>query len=342
MLTDRQRRILSIVVSEFVNSAFPVSSQVIAQRYVLGVSPATIRNELGLLEEMGYITHPHTSAGRMPTDKGYRYFVDHLLDRESISREMALKVAGIFKQRSQSIDELMRKASKLLSSLSDEASLIVFPRLESQHFKKVTLISVDELHLVVVWISTSGMVWHGSIELENPLDVDAIHHLANFLNEELAELPFNKIEGYLTSKLRERQDSLRRLYDLAMKVVKESLKVSQELRFFLEGSRNLLEKPEFDDLEKNRRLMGIFESKSELLKIFDDEMHPQGLKVHIGGESHIRDIRDCALVTSTYRLKDDSTGVLGILGPKRMNYPKVISLVEYMADEIAEFLHRYY
>lgn len=342
MLTERQRQILSLVVSEFVNSAMPVSSLEISRVSELGVSPATIRNELGMLEELGYITHPHTSAGRLPTDKGYRYYVDHLLAKEDISRDMTLKVAGIFKDRVQSVDELMRKASKLLSTLTNEASLIIFPKLEMQHFKKVTLISVDELHLVVVWISTSGLVWHGSMELDNPMDAEALHTLANFLNQELEGLSFHKIESFLNSKLNERRDSLAKLYDLAMKVVKESLKVSQELRLYLEGSKNVLEKPEFEDAQKSRRLFGLLESKKDLLNIFDENVNSSGIKVRIGNESHLMDFSDCSLVTSTYRLKDQSMGVLGVLGPKRMNYPKVISLVEYMAEEMAEVLHRHF
>ncbi|MBI4970266.1 MAG: heat-inducible transcription repressor HrcA [Candidatus Omnitrophica bacterium] len=340
MLTERQRQILSVVVSEFVNSAAPVSSLGISKIVELSVSSATIRNELGALEELGYITHPHTSAGRLPTDKGYRYFVDHLLEHEAISRDMAIKVAGMFRERVQSVDELMRKASKLLSSLTQEASLIVFPKLESQHFKKVTLISVDELHLVVVWISTTGLVWHGAIELESPVDAEALDLLVNFLNKELAGLSFHKIENFLTAKLRERRDSLAKLHDIAMRVVKESLKVSQELRLFLDGSKNVLEKPEFEDAKKSRRLFGLFDSKKDLLRIFDESIRSEGLKVSIGTESRFVDISDCALVTSTYQMKDDSAGILGVLGPKRMNYSKVISLVEYMAEEMAEVLSK--
>lgn len=342
MLTERQRQILSIVVSQFVSSATPVSSQVIAKVCELGVSSATIRNELSALEEMGYITHPHTSAGRLPTDKGYRYFVDHLLAREAVSRDMAFKVAGIFKERVQSVDVLMRKASKLLSSLTDEASLIIFPKLETQHFKKVTLISIDELHLVVVWISTSGLIWHGTLELENPLDAEVLGQLANFLNKELEGLSFHKMAAFLNSKLRERRDSLHRLQELSLKVVNESLKFSQELRLVLEGSKNVLDQPEFEDLAKSRRFLGLFESKEDLLKIFDETAQSAGLRIHIGGESHLRNFSDFSVVTSTYPLKDNSLGMMGVLGPKRMDYAKVISLVEYMADEMAGVLHRHF
>ncbi len=342
MLTERQKHILSIVISEYVNSAVPVSSQIIVKISDLGVSSATIRNELGVLEDLGYIMHPHTSAGRIPTDKGYRYFVDHLQEREAVSREMAAKVAGIFQERVKSIDDLMRKASKLLSSLTDEASLVVFPKLEMQHFKKVSLIPVDAARLVVVWISTSGLVWHGSMELDSPTDLETLNRLANFLNSELEGLSFRKMEGVISAKLRERRDSLARFYELAVKVIRESLKVSQELRIFLEGSTNVLGKPEFDDLDKNRKLLNLFDSKQDLVRLFDEDVHSAGIKVHIGSVGQLKNISDCSLVTSTYQLKDDSTGLVGVLGPKRMNYPKVISLVEYMAREMADVLYRYF
>lgn len=340
MLTQRQRQILGIVVSSFVHSALPVSSHSIAEEHALGVSSATIRNELGTLEEMGYIMHPHTSAGRLPTDQGYRYYVDHLLAREEISREIAMQVADIFRERAQNLDELARRASKLLSSLSSEASLILFPKLEVQHFKKVTLIPVNESHLVVVWISTNGWVTHGSLELENPLDAKALGQLADFLNRELTGLAFRDVENFLVSELRKRRDSLAHLYEVAIRVVKESLAHSQELRVFLEGSSHLFGKPEFDDLEKSRKLMEMLESKKDLLKIFDESAQPGGLKVRIGNESLLEDFQDLALITSAYRLKDDSIGVLGVLGSKRMNYSRVISLVEFMADQMAETLHR--
>ena len=230
MLTDRQKQILCLVVSEYAQQAVPVSSQALHQ-HKLGVSSATIRNDLGVLEETGYITHPHTSAGRVPTDKGYRYYVDHLLEREQVSRDMADRVSEIFKEKVHNIDEMMRKVSKLMSSMTDEASLVIYPRLEAQFFKKVTLISIDELHLIVVWISTSGLVWHNSLELENPLEAESLHQLANLLNRELEGLSFDKIENFLIGRLHEARNSLARLYGLAAQIVKESLKFLRKTEF---------------------------------------------------------------------------------------------------------------
>lgn len=342
MLTDRQKHILSIVVSEYAYSASPISSHIIVDQYDLRVSSATIRNELSVLEDLGFIDHPHTSAGRVPTDQGYRYYVDHLLERETISREIMGRVVRDLKEKIQSVDELMRKATKLLSSLTNQVSLIVYPRIEKQYFKKVSFTSIDEHRVVVVWISSNGLVWNSFLDLEIPLEAGKLELLMNFFNKEFAGVPFHDLQNVLGDKLNTRKDSLRELHQFAVRLVKESLKVSEELRLLLEGSRNVFHQPEFGDLDQTRKLLEVFEAKLPLLKIFDQSMHSDGLKVRIGQENLFLDMPECSLVTSTYRLKDDSQGVLGILGPKRMNYSRVISLVEFMTNEMEDTIYKYF
>ena len=187
----------------------------------------------------------------------------------------------------------------------------------------------------------SGLVWHGSIELADSTDSEVMHRLANLLNEELEGLPFEQIEKHLIARLSRQRDSLIRIYELAAKVVKESLKFSQDLRLFLEGSSHVFEKPEFEDVQKSRNLISIFNSKKELLQLFDETAFSEGIQVSIGRESRLGEMKDLALITSPYRLKDNSIGVLGILGPKRMDYAKVIPLVEYTAAELAGMLHHF-
>ncbi|MBI4398646.1 MAG: HrcA family transcriptional regulator, partial [Candidatus Omnitrophica bacterium] len=174
MLTSRQQHVLSILFSEYIHTAIPVSSQMITRSFKQKVSSATIRNELGELEELGYVTHPHTSAGRIPTNKGYRYFIDHLLEREKVSRDMAIRAAKVFDNQVKSVDDLMQKVSKLLSTLTDEASLVIFPRFEMQRFKKVSLIRMDGARVIAVWVSSSGFVWHGAIELDEVADLEML------------------------------------------------------------------------------------------------------------------------------------------------------------------------
>ncbi len=339
MLTDRQKNILSLVVTEYIHSVIPVSSQMIAQSSSLGVSPATIRNELGVLEDKGYITHPHTSAGRLPTDLGYRYFVDHLMRRGRVSQDMAGQVMDSFRVKAQSIDDVIQNSSKILSSLTNQASLVFYPKLESQYFKSVNLVPIDDVRMLVVWVSASGMVWQGFLEIEESLEAEELKTICNFINQELKGVLFSNLEIELLSQLGSRKDSLYRLSDVACRIVQESMVVLQELKFSLEGSANVLSNPEFDDLNKTRTIIDFFEDKISLLQLFDrDITTEQGLKVQIGHETQLNSILDCSLITSSYKLKDQSVGFLGVLGPKRMDYGNIISVVEYMSDEMQSLL----
>jgi len=342
MLTERQKCILAVVVREYTRTIMPISSQGISRLCGLNVSSATVRNELSLLEELGFVTHPHTSAGRIPTDMGYRYYVDHLLEKVSVSRELAYQVVDSFGDRSQSLDELMRKTSKLLSSLTNQASLVIYPKLELQRLKSINLIPLDVSRMVVVWVSANGMVWHNTIDLETPLEIEKIQSLVNYINKELVGVFFHELEAQLVEKIQVRKDSVRRLHDLALRVVKESLLVSQELRLFLEGSNNVLNSPEFEDRSKTRQLLNLFESKISILDVFDQSINNTGLNIHIGQENPLSDITDCSLVTSSYRLKDDTVGFLGVLGPKRMEYERVIPIVEYMSDEMEDLIQKFF
>ncbi|MBI4397948.1 MAG: hypothetical protein HY586_02350, partial [Candidatus Omnitrophica bacterium] len=249
----------------------------------------------------------------------------------------------VFDNQVKSVDDLMQKVSKLLSTLTDEASLVIFPRFEMQHFKKVSLIRMDGARVIAVWVSSSGFVWHGAIELDEVADLEMLTRLVNFMNSEMEGMAFHAMESVICHKLEECRSSLAKSYELAIKVIRGSLKFVRELKLFLDGSRNVLEKPEFDDVQKNRRFIHLFESKEKWTRIFDRSIATSGVRVSIGNEAEeMKTIEDCSLVTSTYHLKDDSIGLLGVLGPKRMDYPKVISLVDFIACETGNMLSRYF
>ena len=284
-LTERQKEILAIIVNSYVEMVSPVGSKMIAERYLPGVSPATIRNDMANLEELGFITHPHTSAGRVPTDKGYRFYVNVLLKTRSVDSSEAGLIAHEYRQKVRGIEELMERTSKILSFLTEQAGVVLYPSQKELVFKRIEFIGYGESHLLVLWMSTTGLIQNKMVDMEERVPNEELSRLANFLNAELSGKRFSDILPYLEERFLLAKDSLAYFYSLAQAIVSRTLEFDQEKRFCLDGSRFVLKQPEFQgDVLKTRMFFRTLETKETLREAFDQKLLLGEVRVRIGAE----------------------------------------------------------
>lgn len=339
-LNDRNLKTLQAVLHHFISTAEPVGSRTISKKYLRDLSPATIRNALSDLEDMDYLKQPHTSAGRIPTDKAYRFYVDNLRDipKPSLKESEAIKKKISSKQTE--AREAILDSTKVLSSLSNQASIILLPKFTNITLKRIELVKTRVFQVLVVFISRSGVVQNKLINLKENMTQDKLDSISRYLNDKFNGLTLQKIREKVVSTM----ESEKRRYDSLLKKANEVIQkafIEDEIEndLYVTGATNIIEQPEFrDDLEKMKGILSAFEEKSKLLYILDHCLDEEGVSIIIGAENQVHEMRDCSLVTRTYKFGDNVLGTVGIFGPKRMEYPKIISLVDYTAKVLSKKL----
>lgn len=334
-LNERKKRILHAVVANHIKTADPVGSRTVARSYRIGLSSATIRNEMADLEEMGYLKQPHTSAGRIPSQKGYRYYVDHLMSANRLTDEERLSISrslGLDKMRE--IEQIIANAVKVLSSVTNQTSLIMGPQFKKSTFQQMRILPLDEKRGLVVLITDSGFIKNKVIELNQSLSPAELHQVVSYLNQKLYGLTIDQVTTSLINELK--RDLFRRLEILeqAFILLEESLREEQQARVFLGGTTNILNQPEFKSVEKVHQMLSLFEQESLLFEILEKNLSEEGIVVKIGTENEHEDIQECALITATYKINQRILGTVGVIGPTRMDYQWVIAVLRCLVDQL--------
>lgn len=339
-LNPRSSSILEAVVHDHIATAEPVGSRTIAKKYKFGLSPATIRNIMADLEEMGYLSQPHTSAGRVPTDRAYRFYVDHLLESHALPVEVKNPAVEATLQSIREFNELMKETSVFLSRLSNQAGIVLIPNLKKTVFKRIEFIHLTGSRVLVIFVAESGLVHKKTIELDRPISQNTLEKISNLVTEQMAGLTLQEIRKKLVKMMEEEKTQFDELLNQAVKLSQKAFENEEgESDVYVRGTVNILNQPEFASIERMKALFKAFEEKSILIQILDKCMEDsQRVKVTIGSENCIEEMEDCSLVTSTYRYGNLPAGVLGIIGPKRMDYSRVIPIVGYMARLISNLL----
>lgn len=337
-LSPRQQLILGLVIREYISSEIeaedgtrrvqPVGSKVLVERYNLDLSPATIRNELARLEERGLLTHPHTSAGRIPTDAGYRYFVESLMGDEDLPPDEQRTIQHQFHQARLDLDQWMRLASSVLARASGGAAIVTAPRAPQARFKHLQLISTQGRLVLFVLVLMDGSVKQDMLTLADPLsqaDLDAVSATLN-----------GQLSGRTAEEIRARRLDLSTLEtDVLTRVVDIMSRADQwaAADVYRDGLSDVLRKPEFEDRESAEGLLKVFEERSLLEDVLNTALNPTvgGVQVVIGSEGRWAELRDCSLVLSRYGVAQRATGALGVVGPTRMPYGRTISAVRYVS-----------
>jgi len=337
-LNDREQSVLRHVVHNYISTAIPVGSRYISRHYESLLSPATIRNVMSDLEESGYLSHPHTSAGRIPTDLGYRYYVDFLMELEKISD---LEKQEIRDQLDRAVDtaELLRDTSKLLGKISNQLSIVTSPHLGSGTFQKLELMQVSSSKLLILISVQSGIVRTIMLEVGMELKREVLEQVTRILNERLTGLTLKEIRDTFVDRLADYKNERTGLIRLFIDSVDQLFDDSKEReKVHIAGTGNLIEHPEFGDPKNFRSVIELIENEDIIVHLLEKHDIPnKDFVITIGTENQDRKAQDYSLVTATYNV-NGVTGLVGILGPTRMNYSKLIPLVDNVAKTIAELL----
>lgn len=332
MLDDRGALVLRLVIEDYVDTAEPVGSRTISKKMAQNLSPATIRNIMADLEEMGYLVQPHTSAGRIPTVAGFRYYVNRLLERREVTRgdrEQLMKMAG---GGGAAADDLMRQASRALSGLAQQACVVVVSRFSHQPLRSLSLLRVSSENILLVTVLQGGWVQNRLIEGEQELSPDELEKINLYLNELAVGLTLPQLRRRIVTEMRREKARYDRIMRRALRLSSKALSDPLPGEVFVEGRENILEQPEFtEDVQKLKRILRAFEEKSVIVRLLDRALDIEALQVSIGSENSLEGLPDISVVASGYHQGQSAMGSIGLIGPVRMDYSRVIPLVEYTA-----------
>jgi len=341
-LNERMKTILAAVVHRYITNAEPVSSSIIAKKYNLSLSTATIRHEMYLLEKYDYLCKPHTSAGRIPTDKGYRFYVDNLMKKTYLEDNEKNQIVQIY-QKSKEFEETMRITSQLLSKLTNNIGVVLGPHIFNDSIKHVQFISVGNNRILVLIITDTGLVCQKLINLSGEITKNKLNYLSNFINSKLIEKDINLIN--LNNILREELDKILSFQE-RFNYIHNFIEECFNFRYFsdkvyLDGRINIMKQPEFKETNKLNYLLSFIEEENVLADTISKYLRFRKIKIIIGKENKQKEIQNCSLVARKYNIKGKPAGAVGILGPTRMDYPRMVSIVEYISDKLSEILSEY-
>ena len=335
VLDERKRRVLQALTDDYIETAEPVGSRNLVRKHNLGVSPATVRNEMADLEEAGYLHQPHTSAGRIPSDKGYRYYVDELMTRW----EPGPGEHGALVRRARAVrvitEEVIHEAARLLAQATNYASLVAAPRVEASYFRHIELVPLDETHVLAVIVSDPGFVQHRVVEVRRGVTPEACTRMAEELNRLLFGVRFGDIARDALGAIKESVRSAD-LYDAVAELLTDGIAHQSSERVYLEGTLNILSQPEFRDIERAKSLLAMLEARDVLYQVLSLGARSSSATVIIGQENPVPELRDCSVVVSAYTLNGEVIGAIGGRGPTRMEYSKAVGMVEYVADNLSD------
>lgn len=343
MLDKRKRIILHAIVDDYISTAEPIGSRTIARKYDLGVSPATIRNEMADLEMLGYLEQLHTSSGRIPSGKGYRFYVDSLLTPLQISEKEITLVKNWYQAKARRLDEVFQETARLLSRMTRNISLVMAPQFGQGNFKYLQFMPFDESRAILMIVTDSGLVENKVINLPEGMKLEDLQRMANLMNQRLAGLSFDQIKVSLIKEIKDEFIAEAKLLDEALLSVRHALRGEKSERIYLGGTTQLLNQPEFRDLEKVKTLLDMLEEEPLLCDLLQQrqETTENGVVVTIGEENSYRGIQDCSMVQATYRIGGRVVGSVAVLGPTRMDYGKIISIMDFVHTHLEEMLKDY-
>lgn len=335
-MTERRQMLLALLIKEYVNKALPVGSETLA-KMDLGVSSATIRNELAALEEEGFLTHPHTSAGRVPTEKGYRYFVETLMDNMELTTDEQQMIRHQFHQVTLDVEQWMRLSAAVLAHTSKMAALVTAPSAHQTRFKHVELIAISEMVAMMVLILQAGTVKQQMLYSTDLLEQEELRRIANRLNEKFAGRNAHEIREQARTMSGLAQDAAQRIQHI---IEQMDHRTSREI--YRDGLLDILRQPEFIIVEKMQQLLEVLEQRTFLEEMLNELAPARGVQVVIGSEGGREELNDYSLVMARYGIEGEASGVLGVIGPLRMPYPRAVSAVKYVSQMLDDLMLRFY
>ncbi|QHE53044.1 heat-inducible transcriptional repressor HrcA [Pontibacillus sp. HMF3514] len=340
MLTERQLLILQVIIDDFIQSAQPVGSRAISKKDEVSFSSATIRNEMADLEELGFLEKTHSSSGRVPSEKGYRFYVDHLMSPFDLPKNEKSFIQQAFANQLLEFEKVVQQSARVLSDLTNYTSIILGPEVYETKLKQLQIISLSDHTAVAILVTNTGHVEHRSFTIPVRIEPHDLEKMVNILNERLQGVPII----HLNRKLRTEIASLLRKHthesDKAYEYLQAALFEEQPVKLYVGGKTNILMQPEFKDIDKIRSLYSMIEEENEIAHLLRHDS--QDIKVSIGQENEIEAMQDLSIITASYSLGDEQMGTIALLGPTRMEYSKVISLLNLLSNRMTKTFHSWY
>jgi heat-inducible transcriptional repressor len=332
-LSERKLRILQAIVADFILSAEPVGSRTLSKRYEMGISPATIRNEMSDLEELGFLTHPHTSAGRVPSDKAYRLYVNRLMERYELPEREKKSIYEKLTQNAVELEKTIRHAANLLSEITNLTAFAITPKQEEDRLKYINILPAGENTVVLMIVAESGKIKNMALSPKGPYTEEALSLLSktmtyNYRGKAISEiLTLNIIKDFETDI-----EAMGKLAESIMPKFISTLESMLDIELYMDGLTNIFSIPEYHDIEKAKIFLEMIHQK----KNFTDVLlsRDDGMIITIGTENAEDIMKDCSLITATYHINGRLVGKLGVIGPTRMKYDKITSVIEYVADNL--------
>jgi len=339
-LESRRDKILATITETYIDEAKPVGSRTIARKLRFKYSPATIRNDMADLEESGLITHPYTSAGRIPTDKGYRYYIDNLMPAEQLTPQEKKEIVRQYVSTDKELEAIMEKTSRLLSQFSEEAGVIVYPCLKKSRVKHLELVSMGENSAIMVLLTNSGIIRNVFLDFPYSLSRGQLDKMNNLINSQLKGVNLSEVRNYLMQRSLSEDFSIYNLFKDVFSVFESAFKKLDDERLCFEGALQVISQPEFENRQALSSLLRIMEEENILLEIMNQDMEEEGVKIHVGEENSRDEIKSLSLVTANYRLGEQVVGSLGVIGPTRMSYSHILSVVDYISQTLENVLSK--
>ena len=339
-LSERKLKILHAIIQNYLETGEPVGSRTISKYTDLNLSSATIRNEMADLEEMGYIIQPHTSAGRIPSDKGYRLYVDILMsEKEQEINEMQEQML----EKADKMDQLLKQAAKVLANSTNYATLVSSPMSNVNKIKFIQLSIVDEDQILAVIVLSGNVIKNCIINMDEPINNENLLKLNMLLNTTLNGMPIEEINLGLIARMKEQAGSHGDVVGHVLDAVADTIQIGDDMQIYTSGATNIFKYPELSDKQSAQEIISAFEEKQQLTELVTQTLSREdntGIQVYIGEETPVETMKDCSIVTATYELGEGVKGTIGIVGPKRMDYEHVLVSMKRLQAELDEMIHK--
>lgn len=340
-LSLRDQEVLKAVILDYIHTGEPVGSRTVSRKYMKHLGPATIRNIMADLEDLGYLYQPHTSAGRVPTEKGLRLYLESLMESRRLEKEEQELIRRAYQDTTGSTEDVLKRTSQVLSELCSQVGVVLFPRLENVRVRRIEFVQLHEGYILTIIIAESGIVHHRLIHSDENISQEELDKYSRYLNDILSELTLGEVKSRLIEEMQQDKMTFDNIYARTMKLLGELLRQTEDLEasVHIEGQSNLLNNPEFSDIERLRQIIKTFEDKSRIVKLLDMAIESkEGVHVILGPESQIKEFHEIGVVSSPYRRGDFILGVIGVIGPIRMDYPRIVPIVEFTAQVVSEYI----
>ncbi|MEW9675817.1 heat-inducible transcriptional repressor HrcA [Lentibacillus sp. L22] len=339
MLTERQKLILQVIVDDFIQTAQPVGSRAISKKKNISYSPATVRNVMADLEEMGFLEKTHSSSGRVPSEKGYRFYVDNLLTMQKPLEDVTV-IRQIMHDGFFEFEKLVQKCVEVLSDLTNYTSIILGPEIFETTLNQIQIVPLAPQTAVAILITNNGHVDHHTFSIPKVLDPADLEKMVNILNDRLSGVPIIELPEKLNTEVMELMKLYVSDFEKSYDYIKAAFSNEHQAKLYIGGMANMLMQPEFKDVEKVRSFYAMMEKEEEIANLLKTKK--DGIKVSIGHENKVEAIKDLSLITATYHFGDEQMGTIALLGPTRMQYKRVINLLDVLSTEMSDALYTWY